>query len=154
MSYIYISCHCDKCVGPCMTTPGWMLPSEAKKAIENGFANRLMRDWWEPSSELGNDDRIYVLAPASLGNEGQDADEMPDSLWGALSWCHGRCTFLNRENKCELHNTEFKPNECRTASVCGKQNGTSRVELARLWNSDEGRSVIALWKSSLPGDKI
>ena len=68
-------CSCDKCAYLCEKNPGWMTPEEASKAIKSGYGARLMRDWLEPCVELGNDDRIYLLAPASLGCEWMDAPE-------------------------------------------------------------------------------
>lgn len=69
------SCTCADCRRGCQRNPGWFTPEEARATIAAGYTSRLMRDWLEPNSRLGNDERIYVLAPASLGSEGEDAPE-------------------------------------------------------------------------------
>lgn len=139
------SCTCEKCVAACTRVPGWMTPDEAQAALDEGHAGRLMRDWFEPDRELGNKKRIYVLCPASLGREGSDA---PDSLHMLFLGYFGRCTFL-RENRCELHDTGFKPVMCRTALLCqpDKQSPEGdKMPVAKLWNTRHGRAVVKRWK--------
>src|SRR5262245_51533200 len=114
-----MSCTCEKCIRACQRAPGWMSPEEARKAIDNGYADRLMRDWFEPSSKYGNKERIYVLAPASLGCEGKDAPEVDredlHNIIRGLEWNKGRCTFFNDEGRCEVHESGFKPLQCKSS---------------------------------------
>jgi Fe-S-cluster containining protein len=140
------SCTCEKCVGACEHNPGWMTPQEARAAIRAGLANRLMRDWLEPSDELGNETRVWVLAPASIGCEGEDAPEMPFMAF-YMGWSKGRCTFL-KNGRCEIHDSGFKPIHCRVALACDQEYNIIAVnnfEVARLWDSDLGRQVIEEW---------
>ena len=69
-------CKCPQCVELCKFNPGWMTPAEANVLMDAGYAPRLMLDWWEPSKKLGNEERIFIIAPASLGYEGKMAPEM------------------------------------------------------------------------------
>ena len=89
------SCSCWRCVQACKDNPGWMTPEEASAAMEARLAHRLMRDWLEPCGEVGNNDRIYVLAPASEGCEGEDAPEggidLLAEIFGGDAWTKGRC---------------------------------------------------------------
>lgn len=144
------SCHCPRCVNLCLHNPGWMTPTEAELAIKAGLSNRLMRDWLEPSDEIKNKERIYVLCPASEGCEGKDAPDFDmyelimSSLTGSLS--KGECTFLNEHNRCELHTTGFKPIECRLNFGCRPRVSIRNHTVAKLWNTPKGRAVLAKWK--------
>ena len=149
-------CACAKCREACKRNPGWFTPAEARRAIEAGFANRLMRDWLEPSTVVGNKERIYVLAPASEGYEGDDAPEIPEyeSILEAMfapPFEKGRCIFFSKDERCEIHDSEFKPIQCRTAFTCrrevlGGNASASNFIVARMWDTDEGREVIAVWE--------
>jgi hypothetical protein len=141
-------CSCGQCVSLCERNPGWMTPDEAMKAIAAGHRNRLMRDWLEPCSELGNDERIYLLAAASIGCEGADAPEfglmdMMDMLMGNCS--KGQCTFL-KDGLCEIHQTDYKPKQCRESLGC-EHSGPDNYEMARLWNTNEGLKALAAWSN-------
>ena len=138
-------CSCGQCVSLCERNPGWMTPAEAIKAIAAGHRNRLMRDWLEPSSEVGNDERLYLLAAASIGCEGGDAPEFEqmDLLMGNCS--KGQCTFL-KDGRCEIHATDYKPKQCRESLGC-EHSGPDNYEMARLWNTDEGRNALAAWSN-------
>ena len=137
-------CSCPKCVEACRHNPGWMTPAEAKLAIAAGYADRLMRDWLEPSDEVGNDERLYVLAPASFFCEGDDAPEL-DWLELTLGVGKGQCTFLDGE-RCSLHESGFKPRQCREALCCtDPPSGPDNYEMARLWQGAEGSAVLSEW---------
>ena len=137
-------CSCSDCVSLCEKNPGWMTPEEALKAIASGHASRLMRDWLDPCSEVGNEERIYVLAPASLGCEGADAPDF--DLFSMLSGTaeKGRCTFLNNNELCDLHATDYKPRQCRESMGCADI-GLDNYEMARMWDNREGRRTISWW---------
>jgi len=139
-------CSCPQCVSLCQRNPGWMTPQEAVKAISAGHRNRLMRDWLEPCIEVGNDERIYLIAAASVGCEGNDAPEFNWMSMIASNRCKGRCTFLSG-GMCEIHTTDYKPKQCRESFGCEKS-GPSNYEMARLWNTDEGREAIDCWLNS------
>lgn len=149
-------CSCFRCQMACRRNPGWFLPEEARAAIQAGHAPLMMRDWLEPSVELGNDGRIYVLAPASDGYEGQDAPEFPFmSLIEAIlapPFIKGRCVMFGRDGKCRLHDSGFKPFQCRSSLLCDPDQDTSCTapdsnwEMARQWNTPLGRAVIEEWR--------
>jgi hypothetical protein len=135
-----------------MRNPGWFAPEEARKAIEAGFANRMMCDWWEPDARYGNEENIYVLAAASVGCEGDMAPTFTfwDILFGrGLS--KGKCCMLNKDRLCEIHDSGFKPLQCRTALACGAQEPwagyNSNLETIKLWDTGEGRAVVELWRA-------
>ena len=143
-------CHCDECVRLCRGNPGWFTPAEAILAMEAGLGQRLMRDWLEPSHKLGNDERIYVLSAASLGFEGRNAPEIgdtPEFCFAAFFLGYakkGRCTFLEN-NRCAIHDSGFKPKQCRECLGCQKNNGPDNYEMARHWDTDEGRAALKMW---------
>ena len=122
-------CSCKKCVTMCQTRPCWPTPQESKKLIENGFLNKLMLDWW-----VGNNENIFVVSPAIKGYESKDAPYLPT----------GVCTFLEN-NLCKLHDLKLKPSEGRM-SGCNKNVSSLHKDIAMLWDSDEGKEVVKLWK--------
>ena len=139
------TCSCKKCVSLCERNPGWMTPEEAVKAMAAGHADRLMRDWLEPCSEVGNEKKIYVLAPASIGCEGKDAPDFELFIIFSGRESKGRCTFLNND-LCDLHTTNYKPMQCRESMGCAEI-GLDNYEMARMWDNDEGRQAIDLWST-------
>lgn len=144
------ACDCGECRRLCARNPGWFTPVEARSALDAGHAAKLMRDWLEPCDEVGNDDRIYLLSPASIGHEGDDAPEMDFFHW-LSGGCKGACVFY-REGLCDLHATTFKPVQCRTAFGCRDLTPEypDNYEVARLWDTDEGRAVVSAWQRALP----
>jgi Fe-S-cluster containining protein len=145
-------CSCSSCVQACRDNPGWPTPEQAARFIDDGLAMRLMLDWLEPSSghDVDNDERIYILAPASIGHEGEYAPEMEGGIFALfIGWTKGRCTFLTKESKCEVH--DRKPIQCRAALACvhdhaEARKATSNYAVARLWFTDEGRALVARWR--------
>lgn len=153
-------CTCSKCVAPCRTSPGWFTPQEAELAILAGHSERLMRDWLEPSEEHGNKERIYVLAPASVGCEGRDAPEIlpndPDDLEAMIGkvleligdgWEKGECTFLTEDNRCEIHKSGFKPKQCRECFGCKPDSGPDNFEMIRFWDNPEAQALVEKWRN-------
>ena len=138
-------CNCSKCRALCSRNPGWPLPAEARAAIEAGYANRYMRDWLEPDEDIGNTDRIFVIAPAARGYGGSDAPEM--ELFD-FNFKKGRCVFFVK-NACELHASGFKPIQCRMALGCRENECPDNYDIARAWNTVEGREVVELWQKEI-----
>lgn len=148
-------CSCPKCVKCCTKNPGWFSPSEALLAITSGHANRLMLDWLDPSKNLGNIEKIWVLAPSSDNRGGELApewDEMhgtgDDSFFSAListPW-KGQCIFL-KNNLCEIHYSGFKPIQCVTTFACAPQDEyMDNYKVAKQWDTNEGKSIVEKWK--------
>jgi hypothetical protein len=121
-----------------------MHPDDAQTAMDRSFGPRLMLDWYEPCDDLGNDSRVYVLAPASLECEGEYAPEISfwDFLMGGVA-CKGACTFL-KDGLCEIHTSGFKPLQCRVGSNCG-QPFLNNIDMARYWMGEAGAAAVARW---------
>lgn len=134
-----LSCTCEACAGACKRIPGVFAPLEALRAVHAGHAQRMVETRM---------DSIIVLMPLADGefSEGHYRD-------GAYS-ARGRCTFLSGSDRCELHETGFKPKECREALLCGE--GMGRAEgrdLEASWNTRVGHLVRQLWHKALEGEQ-
>ncbi len=141
------SCTCSECVELCQRSPGWFEPEQAMRAMDAGLVDKIMCDWLEPCSEAGNDNRIFVLAAASVGHGGDSAPEMP--MFGFITgWDKGRCMFLE-DARCKLHDTDMKPLQCVSNYGC-KREGLDNYHMAKLWDSEAGRKAISKW-SELTG---
>lgn len=146
---IKTDCQCPKCVRACQHLPGKFNPDEADRAIDAGYADRMMLDWLEPSYQVGNDERIPILAPAALGHEGRIAptlDEMyPDGFLSFPTEAVDLPCALFKNGKCTIHDSDFKPQQCRTTFVCTGA-GDNNYDIARLWDTDRGRQVVQKWR--------
>jgi hypothetical protein len=119
-----------------MFVPGWMTPEEAMKAIEVGFAPRL-------SAVIeGN---AIAVAPSVVGNEGRPTPHRP-----------GWCTFLTEDRLCEIHDSGFKPIECRTGFGCRMDHPDmpSVEDMHDMWNTSEGADAVAAWTVANSESKI
>jgi hypothetical protein len=133
------ACTCDSCKAMC-TRPCWPTPSEVRVLIKRGYAKKLCCDYW---TENGNDE-IEIIGPALKGYEGEKAALYPMSEEG--------CTFWNN-GLCDLHDVGLKPLEGRLANHANVHASENPVALhaavAQLWDSDEGRAVVAEWKEAV-----
>jgi hypothetical protein len=126
-------CTCGECVRHC-ARPGWWTVSEAAMAVDAGYGGRMML-------EMPEDKSFGVLSPAFRGNEVAFALELYSSQG---------CTFLTDE-RCELHDTPFKPLECRVAHHSRRGRGKQcHIDIERDWNTADGRSLVVQW-SKLTG---
>lgn len=121
-------CSCDICLGYCKR-PGWWTVEEAAKAIDAGYANRMML---EVSPEI----TFGVLSPAFKGCE----------AWFALNeYASSGCNFL-KNNLCELHGTGFQPLECRFCHHerigLGQQ---CHFDIEKDWNTAYGKMLVDKW---------
>ena len=132
-------CACETCQDMCMRRPCWPSPEEAQALINNGYGARLMFDYWVGGGFDGGD--IHLLSPAIVGCEGGRAPFFPE----------GKCTFLTKDNLCELHSLGLKPIEGRVAS-CKGTTYNLHGDVAELWNNSESRSVVERWEAMLPLD--
>lgn len=121
-------CACSKCVTMCERNPCWPTPDEARTLIAAGYGDRLMTDWWD---DFPND--THLLCPAAEGHENRMAPAGP--MFFQIDWHKGRCTFLTKEGKCELHTSGLKPLEGRVAD-CKESSA----------NQDLREHIIELWK--------
>ena len=121
-------CSCKICLGYCQR-PGWWTVEEAARAIEAGYANRMMM---EMSPEL----TFGVLSPAFRGNEGNIAMQI---------FAHRGCTFL-KNDLCELFGTGLQPLECRYCHHTRMGLGEKcHLAIEKDWFSKEGQKLIIRW---------
>lgn len=121
-------CSCHICISYC-SRPGWWTVDEAKKAMEKGYAPRMML-------ELSPDNNFGVLAPAFKGNECNFALQV---------FSNNPCTFL-KNGKCELFGSGFQPLECRFCHHDRQNQGYEcHAEIAKDWNTPKGKRLIVTW---------
>jgi len=124
-------CSCDTCKNMCIHRPCWPTPEESSDLIDAGYGNRLMYDWWVlPGGE------IPIISPAIVGYENQRAPLFPT----------GRCTFLTKENLCELHDIGLKPFEGRMSNCKNLKSDLHKV-VSKFWDCETGSVVVKKWKS-------
>lgn len=121
-------CSCKICLKYCKR-PGWWTLYEAKKAIDSGFAKRMML-------EISPDGNFGVLSPSFKGNEGNYAFQI---------FSNQSCTFLHN-NLCELFGSEFQPLECRYCHHSRKNKGIKcHAAIEKEWNSEASKRLIVEW---------
>lgn len=87
-------CDCDICRSFCKR-PGWWTVEQAERAIDMGYARRMMM-------EISPEFDFAVLSPAFYGCEGFIATNE-----GAKKGCN-----FQKDGLCELHSSEILPLEC------------------------------------------
>ena len=121
-------CSCDICLNYCRR-PGWWTVEQATRAIDAGYANRMML---EMSPEL----TFGVLSAAFKGNEENVAMNLFEDQG---------CTFL-KDNLCELFGTGFQPLECQfchhTRRGLGKK---CHSAIENDWFSQAGQRLVIKW---------
>ena len=121
-------CSCEECVSYCKR-PGWWTLDEARKAIEAGYANRMML-------EMSPERDFSVLSPAFKGNEVNYALQI---------FAQQGCTFL-KDGLCELFGTGFQPLECRYCHHTRKGKWIKcHADIEKEWNSPEAKRLIVKW---------
>ena len=112
--------------------PGWFTPEEAICAIEAGYAKQL---------SIVNQQGIEAIAPSVRGQEGK-----------AVYFGGGRCTFY-RKGKCTIHETCFKPIECRTGFACDKNDPEMPTlrDIFKMWSEDQpvAQKARSMWKEAV-----
>ena len=123
-------CSCSICVGYCRR-PGWWTVEEAARAIEAGYAGRMML-------EMSPDRSIGVLSPAFRGCELQFA---------AGQYAERGCTFFT-DQRCELHGSGLMPLECRFCHHDRVGLGPRcHADIERDWNTAAGRALVVRWSN-------
>ena len=124
-------CSCDVCLSYCKR-PGWWTVEEASRAIQSGYAQRMMLEI-SPGNDFG------VLSPAFKGNEVNYARQ---------AFAGNGCTFL-RNGRCELFGTGLQPLECR---YCHHERAGLGVQCHRdieeEWKQNEAKRLIVRWGNS------
>lgn len=147
------TCTCAACISACKRTPGIPTPIEALKAIRAGHADDLMmvtrerdRRGWKWGRDLWPV-LMPVSTPPSYMTEFRTINRhRRDEQYQAA----GRCVFLNADDRCEIHDSGFKPTECRQALLCSLKKDRVHDDVAASWDSPVGRAVITIWKRHLP----
>jgi Fe-S-cluster containining protein len=100
--YQETECSCSECRDMCKTRC-WPSPEEARKMIEAGLAERMMKEIHYIHDVEGE---VHVVCPAIPNFGGKGAP-----------WVIARkgCVFFRKDQKCELHGTGYKPIEARLA---------------------------------------
>jgi len=138
-------CDCDKCKKMCLNTrPCWGLPSEFKLILETHpeYAKLLMLDYFSDSPDEEYPDGFYaeILSGGLIDKSGE--------YYGGRTTPfipRGKCLLLNKDNHCMIH--DLKPIEGRKVihDVEPLSAYSIHYELAKLWNTPEGKEVIDLW---------
>ncbi len=121
-------CSCETCLNYCRR-PGWWTVDEASKAIDAGYAEKMML---EISPELN----FGVLSPAFKGCEANFALQEFSNNW---------CTFLEN-NLCGLYGTGFQPIECRFCHHNRIGLGIKcHLDIEKDWKRPIARVLINKW---------
>lgn len=121
-------CTCEICVGYCQR-PGWWTVEEAARALDAGYAGRMML-------EMAPDRSFGVLAPAFRGNEVDFARQQ---------FAGNGCTFL-KDERCALFGSGFQPLECRHVHHADPDSGRRvHAALERDWDTPAGRDLVVRW---------
>jgi hypothetical protein len=132
---LHVDCDCQICNSYCKR-PCWGTPKEIMRLIEAGYASRMYLDYWTRDDDEGGN--IMIVCPAEVGYEGMDAPFMVG----------GRgCTFWDNCKTCALHTLGLKPIEGRVAYHDEVHDINVHEWVAMQWDTDEGRSVVELWKT-------
>jgi hypothetical protein len=122
------SCTCEVCFSYCVR-PGWWTVSEANRAINLGYADRMML-------EISPEQIFGVISPAFNGCEGNFALQ---------EFSQFKCTFL-KNDLCELFDSGVQPLECRFCHHDRVGEGKKCHDaLEKDWNTYRGQKVVNKW---------
>lgn len=125
-----IECSCQQCKDMCKL-PCWPTPEEADRLIENGYADKMMLDYWV---RQGGD--ILLICPAEKGSEKGDASYLRNN----------GCVMQDEKGLCKLHDNGLKPIEGRVTSSHSPMDDLHEA-VAFSWDNDFGKSIIEKWKN-------
>lgn len=121
-------CSCEICVGYCQR-PGWWTVDEAARAMEAGYAQRMML-------EIAPELTFGVISPAFRGCEGAIATNQ---------FARNGCNFL-KEDRCELYGSGYQPLECRFCHHERRGMGPiCHTDLEKDWNTPAGLALVEIW---------
>lgn len=103
-------------------------------------------DYWVGSPN------IYILCPASRGCE---KDRAPNSseLYSDVPFlsmfsgnvAKGKCTLQAGNGLCSIHDSGFKPKQCRAAMACEGDTGLDNTQMGELWKTPEAQLLVRKW---------
>ncbi len=146
------SCTCPLCVSACYRVPGLFTPLEALRAVRDGFADDMMVRWDSEDGPYSNRRQQWQsLMPRSFPVEYSVGPSPARNSRIDPFYCAGRCVFLNAANRCDIHDSGFKPLECRQALICDDNSARAPagMSIRAMWNTSVGRHVVAIWKREL-----
>lgn len=125
------NCSCNDCKSMCLNSPCFPTPEDVIRLENNVFGDDLMFTIYVNPLKL----ELYPLvAPKST----------------SIGKLINKCTFLNNEGLCELHNLGLKPTEGKLA-IHGKSEEHSiqiRTEICETWDSELGRELLLKYNGS------
>lgn len=146
------SCTCPHCVAACRRVPGLFTPLEALRAVREGFADDMMVRWDSEEGPYSNRRQQWQsLMPRSHPIDHPFGPPPARNSRVDPFYCAGRCVFLNVDNRCAIHDSGFKPFECRSALICDNNSARAptSASIRAMWNTSVGRHVVAIWKREL-----
>lgn len=172
---VTVACDCQHCVRLCSVHPGWFAPREAIAAMEAGKAMSMMldfrykekgRDYDVPVlspavHDRNGNDRGGRLAP-QIWERVEPAHQVDPEKANVIELMIGTLHIMSSsikeggmitgvcvnlvDGKCALHDSGFKPIECRTGYGCGKGEAVSRLDIAKMWDTEDGIKAVAMWR--------
>ena len=125
-----VECDCNHCKQMCYGRSCWGTITQIKKIIDAGYGNKLMLDYYS-----FNDRNIDILVPAMVGyEEGR-----------APFWPEGKCSMLDKNDLCILHDKGLKPIEGKLASCKNTDNFIDHENFAKHWDTIRGQYLIENW---------
>lgn len=124
-------CACPICVDMCKHTPCWGTPEE----IFN-----MLPEYKDSLVLLKSINGTYVVCPTIKG--------VPHKSHFGRDFFEGECIFL-KESKCSIHS--IKPIEGRIANH-NVSYWDVRLDLEYMWESEDGRCVLELFKELISND--
>lgn len=132
---------CTNGIKMCYNRPCWGTPNEFRRIIDAGFASKLMIDFWHGGEAqipgVGKNPfnhNVFFLCGALAGKEGDIVGLNPT----------GKCSLLNEKDQCSIH--DIKPIQGRTSCCKHPDAYDERIDILRLWDTEEGKSLIEEWK--------
>lgn len=121
------ACSCDRCKTTCLVSPCIPRPKEMHALIENGLKDRFSPTVWLNTHTL----KTYVCI-APLGTN-----------WEYNGHKLHKCTLLDKDGLCTLHDSGLKPIEGRVV-ICSEPDPKAilRTKICEEWSQEEGVRII------------
>lgn len=141
-------CRCNECISACKHVPCWGTPEEIESLILAGYGKRMTMHVLTKgygsvktgveSIGMWNIDPVRIIAPGFVGFLGRLTVSAAST---------GKCTFITKDGKCELHDKNLKPIEGRIQhhDITSEESCAIREMLYRAWDAPKGRSIARFW---------
>lgn len=148
-------CSCKNCQSLCRHNPGVFSVEEAKAAIAAGFGPDRMMICHRTTSDGRS---VLVMLPASRHSRKGVSNvfrvELYDMLMG-LGLNQGGCRLLTEDGRCSIHDSGFKPIECRLSYSSDCERGRDdevhehyereRDAAFDAWAADDAQAMLLAW---------